>query len=70
MKYGSRKFIAALLSLASAHWALVEQLITGADYKALVLGTVGLYLAGNVAQQAVQGRAAVAANESGPGARP
>ena len=50
-RYYSRKFIAALLSLASASWALAEKLITSADYKTIVLGTVGVYIAGNVAQK-------------------
>lgn len=53
-RYASRKFVAALLSLVSAHWGLLEGLLVGGDYKAVVLGTVGLYIAGNVAQKAVE----------------
>ena len=52
MRYASRKFVAAFAALVSAHWALFESLITSGDYKALVLGTVGLYVVGNVAQKA------------------
>ena len=52
-KYKSRKFIAALLALASVHWALVEKLIAAGDYKAVLLGTIGAYIVGNVAQKAV-----------------
>lgn len=52
-RYASRKFIAAMASLLCAHWALLEKLIAAADYKAILLGTIGLYIAGNVAQKAV-----------------
>ena len=53
MRLTSRKFILALVTLGSAHWLLVEQMLTSADFKTLVLGTVGVYIAGNVAQKAV-----------------
>ena len=53
-RYKSRKFIAALLALASVHWALVEKLIEAGDYKTVLLGTIGSYIIGNVAQKAVK----------------
>ena len=55
-RYASRKFIAAMASLVCAHWALIERLIAAADYKAIVLGTVAVYMAGNVGQKAVEQR--------------
>ena len=48
---GGRKFIAAVLALAAEHHALFEKLISGGEYKVLVLGTVGAYIAGNVIQK-------------------
>ncbi len=53
-RYASRKFITALLTLGSAHWALFESLIGAADYKAVVLGVVAVYVAGNVGQKALE----------------
>ena len=54
MRYTSRKFIAAMLSLFSCHWLLLEGAITGDIYRTVVLGTVGAYLAANVAQKAIE----------------
>ena len=51
--YASRKFVLALLSLASCSWLVYEKLITAGDYKTVVIGTVGAYIIGNVAQKAV-----------------
>ena len=51
-RFLSRKFIASMASLAAATWALGEKLIAAADWKAVVLGTVAVYVAGNVAQRA------------------
>lgn len=51
-RYASRKFLLALASLAINAWLLVEQAISGNDYKLIVLGTVGAYIAGNVMQKA------------------
>ena len=48
----SRKFILSALALLSATWALWEGLLTSADYKAALLGIVGVYVTGNVAQKA------------------
>lgn len=53
-RYGSRKFLAALAALGCASWALAQNLLDGGDYKAIVLGTVGAYIVGNVAQKAVE----------------
>ena len=54
--FASRKFIASIAALISAHWALYERLIESGDYKAIVIGTIGLYVTGNVAQKAVEKR--------------
>lgn len=56
MKYGSRKFIAAMCSLASAHWLVSERLIADGVYSAVVIATVAAYIVGNVAQRAVEGK--------------
>lgn len=55
-RYGSRKFLAALAALACATWALARSLLDSGDYTTLVLGTIGVYVAGNVAQRAVQAK--------------
>lgn len=51
-RYASRKFILALLSLASQTYLAIEHVLTSGDYKAAVIGTVGAYLIANVAQKA------------------
>ena len=53
-RFASRKFLAAMATLASSTWALAEHLIPAGDYKAVVLGVVAAYIAGNVAQKAVE----------------
>lgn len=53
MKYTSRKFIVTVMTIVSAHWALIESLIDGSDYKALMLGALAIYGAANVGQKAV-----------------
>lgn len=53
-KYGSRKFVVAVLALISAHWALVEHLIGADNWMKVVIAVVGLYAAGNVAQKVVE----------------
>lgn len=53
-RYGSRKFIVALVTLASTHWSLVEKLIDGPTYKAVLLGVVAVYMVGNVGQKLVE----------------
>lgn len=49
--YGSRKFIVTLASLMSANVLLYLGLLTSSDYKAVILGTVAIYIAGNVTQR-------------------
>lgn len=53
-RFASRKFWLALLSLGSAHWLCNEKLIADGVYSAVVIATVGAYLASNVAQKVVQ----------------
>lgn len=51
-KYGSRKFIIiTLLTLLVNVWLVWERVIDAATFKAIILGTVGVYIAGNVAQR-------------------
>lgn len=52
MKYGSRKFILALLTLVSATWLVYGRHIADGVYSAVVVATVGAYIIGNVAQKA------------------
>lgn len=54
IRYGSRKFILALLSLVSATGLVAFGLIADGVYSAVVIATVGAYIAGNVAQKAVE----------------
>lgn len=56
MKYGSRKFLIALLALISAHWALIERLIEAGDYKAVMLGIVAVYMCGNVGERVAEAK--------------
>lgn len=53
-RFASRKFWLALLSLGSAHWLCAEKLIADGVYSAVVIATVGAYLAANVGQKVVQ----------------
>jgi hypothetical protein len=57
-RYGSRKFILALLALAASTWLVYEHAITPDVWRAVVLGTVGVYIVGNVAQKATSKDAA------------
>jgi len=50
-RYASRKFILAMLSLASATWLVSTGAITPLVYQYVVLGTVGAYITGNVGQK-------------------
>jgi hypothetical protein len=52
-RYTSRKFILALLTLISASALVALRLIDGGVYSAVVVASVGAYIAGNVAQKAV-----------------
>ena len=49
----SRKFIAAMAVLIAATSALWFDHMTALIWRDVVLGTVGIYIAGNVAQKAV-----------------
>lgn len=51
-RFLSRKFIAAMCTLASAHWLVANRLIADGVYSAVVIATVAAYIAGNVAQKA------------------
>jgi hypothetical protein len=53
-RYISRKFIATMAALGSVHWALVERLLDGDAYKAVVIGVVAAYVTSNVAQKATE----------------
>lgn len=52
MRYASRKFILAMLTLTSATWLVYSGHIADGVYSAVVIATVGAYIAGNVAQKA------------------
>lgn len=52
MENPGRKFWLSLLSGAGCHAALFLHLIDGDAYKAVMLGIVAVYVAGNVAQKA------------------
>lgn len=51
--YKSRKFILAVATLASATWLVATGHIADGVYSAVVIGSVGAYIAGNVAQKAI-----------------
>lgn len=53
MRYASRKFLIAVSSLACAQWALFANLISGQDWRIVVIAVVGLYGAANVGQKAL-----------------
>lgn len=50
-RYGSRKFIVALLCLSANQWSLLEQLVSGEQWKVVVVAVLGLYASANVAQK-------------------
>lgn len=52
-RYGSRKFLLALATLASATWLVHTGHIADGVYSAVVVATVGAYITGNVAQKAL-----------------
>lgn len=51
-RFLSRKFIAAMAALGSAHYLVAERLIADGVYSAVVIATVAAYIVGNVAQKA------------------
>lgn len=53
-RYGSRKFIAAIVAMVGAQWGLLVGLVPPADYRLIVLGTIGAYIVGNVGQKALE----------------
>ena len=53
IRYASRKFLIAVATLICAQWSLLEALISGEQYKVIVVGVLGLYGLANVAQKAV-----------------
>lgn len=52
-RYTSRKFLIAVFTLISATALVASHLIADGVYSAVVIATVGSYIAGNVAQKAV-----------------
>ena len=52
----SRKFIAAVLSLISAHILVYMGHIADGVYSAVVIATVASYIAGNVIQKVVESK--------------
>lgn len=52
-RYLSRKFIAAMASLVSAHWLVYAGHIADGVYSAVVIATVAAYITANVAQRAI-----------------
>jgi len=55
-RYASRKFLLALLALCSASVLVYTGAIADGVYSAVVIATVGAYIAGNVAQKAMAPR--------------
>lgn len=52
IRYASRKFVLAMLTLLASTWLVFEQVVTSSDYKAILIGVIGVCVAGNVAQKA------------------
>ena len=57
IRYGSRKFILACASLVSATALVWTGHIADGVYSAVVIATVGVYLAANIGQKAIDGKA-------------
>lgn len=51
-RYSSRKFLVSVVTLAAATALLWFDHLTAILWRDVVLGTVGVYIAGNVAQKA------------------
>lgn len=58
MRYASRKFLLALFTLMSCTWLVWNGSIADGVYSAVVIATVGAYIAGNVGQKYIQQAAA------------
>ena len=54
MRYASRKFLLALFTLMSCTWLVWNGSIADGVYSAVVIATVGAYIAGNVGQKYIQ----------------
>ncbi len=52
-KLSSRKFILCCAVLISCTALMAMGVVAGAEYKSIVLGTVGVYVTGNVVQKFV-----------------
>lgn len=53
MKYGSRKFLLALLTIISADALRFLSMLDGGQWVTIVAGTLTVYFAANVGQKAV-----------------
>ena len=51
-RFASRKFLLASAALVSAHWLCAAGHIDAGVYSAVVIATVGAYMAANVTQKA------------------
>lgn len=67
-RYLSRKFVLALATLASATWLVAHGHIADGVYSAVVIATVGAYVAANITQKHVQIDAAIKAGMHAPAA--
>lgn len=52
-RYGSRKFLVAMTSIASAHYLVWAGHIADGVYSAVMISCAAAYIAGNVAQKAL-----------------
>ena len=50
-KFLSRKFVASILALASAHTLVLYGHISDGVYSSVVIATIAAYITGNVAQR-------------------
>jgi hypothetical protein len=56
-RYASRKFILALLTLASVTWLVANGHITPGVFQVVAVASVGAYISGNVGQKWVEKKA-------------
>lgn len=54
MRYTSRKFLLALLTLATTTLLVWNKHISDGVFSAVVIATVGAYIVGNVAQKQIE----------------